>query len=470
VLFQTRFSIQAYPILFFWILGIGIGNFSVAQADGKERTTVVELIKLVNVQPVDQTQNAEKLFSSLPKESPYRTIASQSLAIIYIRANRYSDAWKALATLPSEAKQKTDSLSMGTARLRVWLLLEAQSKASAEKEFKQCVLQAIDKSASDADRKQCIEWLASAIGLLQSAEEDSCVSPETVDKAHKALERDATEVTKTRIHEQIDSAKSWAAELTERFSEFDVLGVEKAEALQMKHQSEFQEAKLELESLRKEMKEQDREKDSIDDQRKQLVRVRNEIIRQFNLETPGKPVFPIAPKQPKRPSLPRTVYKTDNRTGQRVEDENATRREKDDYDAQLKKYREEERTYNEKRMKFEQDSQTYPARLQAWTDRDAARRQDLQAKKLSTEQEIAGKLNALKAIQDSIQAGPGAERKSLSQKMESLERTSAIAFIALKFLKSDDAKSKTLFRPSNFELLDLEWEATRLQKNLREIP
>jgi hypothetical protein len=56
------------------------------------------------------------------------------------------------------------------------------------------------------------------------------------------------------------------------------------------------------------------------------------------------PVVPIAPKQPKRPSPPRTVYKTDNRTGQRVEDENATRREKDDYDAQLKKYREEERT------------------------------------------------------------------------------------------------------------------------------
>jgi hypothetical protein len=77
-------------------------DFSVAQADGKERTTVVELIKLVNVQPVDQTQNAEKLFSSLPKESPYRTIASQSLATIYIRANRYSDAWKALATSPSE--------------------------------------------------------------------------------------------------------------------------------------------------------------------------------------------------------------------------------------------------------------------------------------------------------------------------------------------------------------------------------
>jgi hypothetical protein len=125
---------------------------------------------------------------------------------------------------------------------------------------------------------------------------------------------------------------------------------------------------------------------------------------------------------------------------------------------------------NDKRMRFKQDSQTYPARLRAWTDRDAARRQDLQAKKLSTEQEIAGKLNALKAIQDSIQAGPGAERKALSQKMESLERTSAIALIALKFLKSDDSKSKTLFRPSNFELLDIEWETTRLQKNLREIP
>ncbi|MDX1929717.1 MAG: hypothetical protein SFV81_24535 [Pirellulaceae bacterium] len=183
------------------------------------------------------------------------------------------------------------------------------------------------------------------------------------------------------------------------------------------------------------------------------------VTQELKTETPGKPRKPKDPSG-SRPSRPRTTYRTDPVTKQRVPDEQANAIAERSYQAELADYERALRNFRE-------EIRIYEDRLARWKMLDAARRTQLEGQKLIVLQTLAAKEAEVKKAQAAAMQQFEQVRESTEAEKQ-LRRSLAIARIAHQHLTSTSA-SKSLIRPSNFQLINYSSEVTRLVKCLSEV-
>jgi chromosome segregation ATPase len=296
--------------------------------------------------------------------------------------------------------------------------------------------------------------------MLKTAGNAGCISLATLEEERELLQsKIETKNAKAKLEEQLAEASKWGRELAALVGEFESMGIEKADEQNRSTQADFERAKQEELQLRGDLKFAGGEKHVLEDQRKKLIQNKNRIQEDLKKEERNKPAFPVSPGPPPRqPSKPRGSYKTDPKTQERKYVPPSDREERD-YQEELKL----SKTYSERVAKFQKDSAEYPAKVQRWEANLAALRSQIN----TAEMNVASIEKKLKEMQEEIKQGIGKDLKQTGDQLDQLERLATLSSIAYKHVASNDPKSKNLFRPSNFRILDYESECLILRKSLR---
>ena len=134
----------------------------------------------------------------------YRRVASQALALILIQQKRFSDSWKCLTIASTGATSLTDSIALGADRIKLWLLLEAESGKLAGPLLEHLVqLVTTQPESLTKDQIATIGFLGEAIGMLDASAEMSCVSKKSLDHSKSMLEQLRSKTATTEF------LKSW---------------------------------------------------------------------------------------------------------------------------------------------------------------------------------------------------------------------------------------------------------------------
>lgn len=445
--------------LFFIAIMIASLPFGFA-GDKEDKAAVSALIAIIESSKAGQADQAGKLFESIPANSTVKPVAAYSLALVQIRDQQFSQAWKVLTSPSNNEGAAPDSIKLGKERIKLWLLLEANSAEKAEPQLERLVTMSLVADAANGDQTASCSLIGSIVGMLKTDGGNACIKTPALEKAKQLLlTKVESKNAKTKLEEQLAEASKWGAELSELVGKFESMGIDKADELNLSTQAEFERSKQEDLQLRGDLKSAGGEKRVLEDQRKKLIQNRNHVQEDFKKEERSKPAFPVNPGPPPRhPREPSGSYKTDPKTQERKYVPPSDR-EKREYQEELKL----SKTYSESVAKFQRDSLEYPAKIQLWETRLAA----LGAQTRAAELKIASTEKTLKDMQEEIKQGIGKDLKQTSDQLEQLERLAAISNIAYKHVASNDPKTKILVRPSNFQLLDYESECIILRKSLR---
>ena len=449
-----------------WLFLTAILCFSVPLGFADEKQDLAAsnaLIAIIESQDsAIQVNQAEDLFASIPAESKSKPLAAMAIALIYIRENRFSEAWRVLAAISKDQGSVPDSIKLGKERLKLWLLLEAGAGEKAEAQFKQVVTMTlgIDSASIDLLTANC-GLIGGVVGMLRADGKDSGVSISTLEKGKEVLlvkikAKNAT----SKLEEQFAEASQRGHELLALVGRFESVGDEKAEKLNSSTQAEYQRIKQEQLDLRDDLKSAGGEKRDLEENRTKWIRKRSAILAELKRETPGKPRQPRQPSKPTKspPKLPKGFLNPTER--ERAERE---------YVRDMREYNDSIAKYILSSAQHERDMAVYNAQYQIWKQADDARRAPLQAELQRVGPEVASAEKALKDMQSEIKQGVALDLKQNTNKYEQLKRSASISSIAFEHVTSNDPKTKRLLRPSNFNLLDYQWESTRLRKSLRDI-
>ena len=386
-----------------------------------------------------------------------KPVAAFSLALVQIRDQQFSPAWKVLSNIEGKVP---DSITFGKERLKLWLLLEAGSVEKAEPQFKRMVTMSLGADSANEDQTANCSFVGGVVGMLKTDGNAACIPPPTLDKAKEVLlTKVETKNAKIKLEEKLAEASKWGEELSALADKFESMGIENADSQNRSTQTEFERSKQEELQLRGDLKFAGGEKRDLQDQRKKLIQNRNHIQEDLKKEECNRPAIPINPGfAPRRPSEPRGGYKTDPKTQER--------KYVPPSDREVRIHQEELNlfsTYSERVAKFQKDSLEYPAKIQLWETRLVA----LKAQLDTADMNIATTVKTLKNMQEEIKQGIGKDLKQTGDQLDRLERFALISSIAYKHVASNDPKTKNLIRPSNFQLLDYESECFGLRKLLR---
>jgi hypothetical protein len=439
------------------LLAVAIGDAHSNLGDDSRQARA--LIGHVASDQADHWEQATRIFTLLPSESKWKPITTQAMALIEIRRGRYSEAWKLHASQSTKLGSASASMRLGHERLYMWLLLEAGLGKQAESQFKRLITIAINNELTDFERRELCDFLGSVIGMLQSPKGEKIISASILEKGRVALESLDSKTAVEQFKIGLQASEQWAADLQSRSEAFATAGSDKSLKQIDSLSRELEDAVVRKEESKNGLQQANNVKNECKDEerkvRVQLVSVTQELKK----ETPGKPRKPRDPSGSK-PSRPRTKYRTDPVTKERVPDDqaNATaertyRLELADYERALEHYREESRTYD--------------SRLEQWKQLDAARRAQLEGHKSNVMQTLAVKEAEVKTAQAAAMQQVELVKESTAAEKQ-LRRSLTIARIAHQHLTTADGASKSLIRPSNFQLINYSSEVTRLEKCLRE--
>jgi hypothetical protein len=434
--------------------------FSVPVAIADEKQDITASNALIAIIESNDTENqasqAEVLYDTVPEESRSKLPAAIAMALIYIREKRFSDAWKVLAARPKEQS----SVNVGRERLKLWLLLEAGVKDTAEAQFKQLVTMTLGLEASNTDLTANCGLIGGVAGMLR-ADGEPIISISTLEKGKEVLLTKVQAKNATsKFEEKFAEASQWGQALQALVGRYESVGDEKAKEINSSTQAEYQRTDQKQLELRGDLNKALSEKRNLEENRSKWFKMRSAIQAELKRETPGKPRAPVAPSKPslQRPKLPRNTP-----------NEKENERAKQNYDRDMRAYNNAWSRYESQAKQYERDKIVYSAQVQVWDQADTARRAPLQAELQRILPEIAAAENALNEKQNEIKQGVALDLKQNTSKHEQLKRSALLSSIAFENVTSNDLKSKRLLRPSNFNLIDFQSESTRLKKTLREL-
>jgi hypothetical protein len=446
-------------VVFFQFAIIGIVLSNTSSVLGNDSSQVRALISLVASDEAGQWDQAAKIFQAFPADSKWKAEASQAMAIIDIRQRKFSEAWKLLSGQSASVASAHASLRIGHEKLMLWLQLEANLADKTESQFQRLLTIATNKDTREFDRRDLCYFLGSVTGMLKSDQNQKLVAVATLDKTQTALESLESELAAYQFKLGLQAAEQWAEVLESRIQEFSTVGNDKSRSLLDSIQKELEEAIAKRLETKDDLREATHLKTALENEAKKLRANQKGLEKAWKTETPGRPREPSRPSQPRKP---RTEYKKDSKTGQQVPDTNANRANEREYERDLAEYRSDLRRY-------ESDKASYPARLAAWEQVDAARRDQLLAQKKAVDEELAAKASVVEKSR-----AESKEQLELSKGLVEAEkqarRSVAIASVAFQYSNSGNRAGKSLIRPSNFQLLDFESEVVRLEKCLSESP
>ncbi len=426
----------------------------------KDLAAAGALIAMVESGKSDQAQQALRLFDSIPADSKVKPVAANALALVHIQEQQNSEAWKAVTTQYKEQDTVSDSIKFGKEKIILWLRLEAGKAEKAEPQFDRLVTMTLGADANGGEQTESCRFIGGVIGMLKTDASSSCIPLPILEKAKELLmTKIDAKIAITKLEEQQADTSRWGAELSSLVSKFESVGATAADEQNKSTQVDFEKTKREQLQLRDDLKAAGGGKQQLEIQRRNGIK--DAKLAEVNLqkEKRNQPALPIAPgPQPYRPRQPKGEYKTDPKTQERKYEEPSAR-ERRQYEQELALYN----SWPARFAKYNADSAQYPSKVQTWNQNLAALEMQVKA----ANDAVAAIAKAMKDMQEGINQGVGKELKEAGDQAERLERFAAISDIAFKYIASDKAKAKGLFRPSNFQLIDYEAECNLMRKSLR---
>lgn len=414
------------------------------------------LISMLQQPQNPERDKVEEILSQIPIQSPYRSVAAQAASIVHIQQNEFSKAWKCLKSNPVKSSS-TPHLQLGQHQLKLWLLLEAESNQDAEEIFEKIVDLASADTLESSQRVALMEDLGALIGMLDANEQQKAIPSDTVRKAKSTLEARASKSDVSRFQKEWEKSNQHGKALLARVEELRSLNFDEAKAVVKSLETELEDSKTNVESIKERMEQETNAIDEIEMIRKQLFATKKVLSNEWNKETEGKPRPPVPPKIPDEP---KTTYRTDKDTGRRVVVDEPSDTEKREYRRKLDKYRTEQRQY-------EADMQAFPARMAAWQRKDQQRRTALRAQMQQVSEDILSKDIEIKEAKNQMRLGTVAELKEAVSQQNDLSEKMLVSQFALTDVSDSANKAKSSIRPSRFTLIDYAQEESRLSKLLR---
>ena len=299
---------------------------------------------VAQTQPVDMAKVAA-LQSEAGTQPQLKCIAHQSTALLWIRANRFSDAWKQLAEVDAIVNESSPGVRLEQAKLKLWLLVEARSP-KAEEQLRAVVTQLLKADMKETELQDVSIFLGKLLKLLHGCETSCGISKATIERAKQALQTQSSQTAAAAFQAGWTKSQDWEQEMRSLLARCAGKAKTQSVAEEVSHNLEVTENKyIELQTQRKQEKDRENE---LDVQRLAAQRQQKEILIEMRRPTPGRPI------EPRRGSSGLS------RPGPKASDA-----EKKKYDKEL------DREFDD----YEKEVRDYPAKLQAWLVRDQRRRE-----------------------------------------------------------------------------------------------
>lgn len=370
-----------------------------------------ELVALVRKNEKDSFRRGEELFRTTA-DSRLRPVACRALALLEIQAGRYPEAWKALTSKSSMAD--TGSLLACHDRFLLWLLLEAHSHEQAELQFRKLVTFTASAGNGSIDGADTAGFLGGVIALLEHRGESSCVSAGMLSKGRTALEGLSNKVALHRYNSSYENVRAWANSLQACAESLRTLDVDQRSAQAAAIALQLADAKEKLSKQMTELRELRKDKRKFEQFDKQARHNWNPNLG-----------MPPVPRQPS------------NDPGDS---------EKDD---------------DRKEADYKYAVQAYPQKLAAWKIVQKARQDIFERELRLNSQRMAETDVDIATTQDNV--------KKFEELVQSLSDQAMFIQHVRALLESNGGKNMSLFKPSCFNLLDFNQEATRLEFCLRDL-
>jgi hypothetical protein len=434
------------------IVGLLLLMPMVASAAERDIELTKSLIAAIKQSDAPERDRIEEILAQIPTESPCRPVAAQAVTMVYMQQGEFSKAWKCLKLNPAMGA----SMQLNAQRLKLWLLLEAESPGEAEVIFKDVVRLALSTTFENSEHTYLIEQLGALVGMLQSEENSKAIPSKTIQIAKDALETRVSKSHASRFLGQWERSNRRGMAIKARITEFQSLDAEEAKGKVRVLEAELVNKNSSITSIKERMEEERRIVDELEAFRKKLFDENQILMKQWKTETPGKPRPPVAPTRPRQPNL---TYVEDKTTGRRVLDARSER--------ELDDYQRKERDYRTRENNYQIELQNFRRRLSDWEVQDQQRRAMLQAQKQQIEGAVAIKDKEIEEAKKKMREGVFDELKEAESQQSELSEVVLISQFALADKLDTSSKPKSSIRPSRFDLIDFGSEEARLLRALR---
>jgi hypothetical protein len=412
-----------------------------------ERGPLQILVALIG-DPSDEVLNqAEETHVALLKTGQSPVTATYALSLIYTQEQQYDSAVKSLESLSNDAKYAPPIV-----RLRLYLALERGERSLAEKLVLLLRSQVDNSDSPLLERIDSARLLGGIISTIQPGSANT-LSPVVVNETI----REMTAAKETKISTGFRQAQSEAAKRREKLNSLVAIPGDKANAEQSLKEIAAEQAAATnglqplKASLAATIRENQKAQSELTGQIRLLAKQIRQIEKEWRLETSGRPRQPVRPTEPRsnRPSPPAGNDPNGNANYQRALD--AYHSDSRAYDAKLRQYNEEQRTY--------------PQRLQVWQQFDQQRRGNLRNARQKVEAEVA----TARGLEKERDKKADELRDEVKRQQATLQDLVLKALLLRNIVAGADGQGtrNLLNRPSNYDLLSYPAERQRLLQSTR---
>jgi hypothetical protein len=434
------------------IIGLFLLMPMVASAADRDIELTKSLIAAIKQTDAPERSRVEETLAQISTECPHRPVAAQAVAMIYIQQGRFAEARNCLKSSPALG----GSMQLNEHRLKLWALLEEESSDGTEGVFKDVVRLALSKSLENNEHTSLIEQLGTLVGMLQTEEDPKAISIKTIEQAKNALETRVSKSHASRFLGEWEKSKQRGMAIKAKVAEFQSLDAEEAKRMVSALEAELENKNNSITAIKERSEDERRIVDELQKLRVNLFDEKQDLNKQLNKETTGKPIPPVPLTQPRKPNL---TYVVDKATGRRVLDTRS--------DRESRQYESKIREYHIQLPKYQSDYQNYQARYAAWEVQDQQRRAAIKTQLQQIEGAIAIKDKEIDVAKKKVREGAFAELKEAESQQSELSEVVLISQFALADKLDTSGKPKSSVRPSRFDLIDFTVEEARLLRALR---
>ncbi len=405
--------------------------------DAQAKKTLSVVIRYLDDEQSPDAKEIDQLLQDVDTSSPLRPIAIQTAAFLNVKSNEYSKAWKLLSREDITLSRESQSLQSGHDRLTLWLSLESGQTEKAMELFKKLVRELLaNDTASANDHRILAGFLGRVCAIITEDSHPMSIPHGLIRQAIARIESHESKATAQHFRAQLEDVLPAAKALAEIHDQVLSLSDQDAAAKLLQARKDLESARMNLENTRSDWESERNNlrqaNEALSNQEKQTRKLLH-LLR--NTEEPGRRQRPTL--NAKRPTAPKA---------------DASKSSRDEYDRDMRKYREKESEYLS-------DLQTFPARLADWQDRNAKRQQRLHAEHAQSSADIPPLQAAADAQRKLFE--PFEQAKSQSE-LESKKAVQEVRFIEASIQAKTSVNKRSIHRPSLFPVLDYASESERL--------
>jgi len=211
---------------------VSLSSVRIASANKKDDIKATRLlVQMLGDSDEHQTDDALKILGASGQKSRYRLVASQVMAVLDIKAQKYSEAWKQLKGHEDKLESAPASLSLGHETLKLWLLIEANRQPQSDEQFRKVVKLILDHDISEESRLKGIAVLGKLMGICDSLDGNSTINSKLIETASKALNAQLTPMAKTEFNRCLEKSHNLFNRLSQYMETLEGLNKEQSNEL-----------------------------------------------------------------------------------------------------------------------------------------------------------------------------------------------------------------------------------------------